>query len=45
MEDPYAVYVLSAYGVSLALLGGLIWRSMARARAARRTLDQLEGRK
>ena len=40
----YAVNVLAAYGGSFALLGGLIWQSFARARKARRALEQVERR-
>tara|TARA_R110002095_G_scaffold191712_1_gene169392 strand:+ start:1302 stop:1460 length:159 start_codon:yes stop_codon:yes gene_type:complete len=38
----YAVEVVSAYGVSLALLGALIGLSLWRGRAARATLDAAE---
>lgn len=40
--DPYAGYVLAAYAASAALLGALIWASVAASRRARRELDGLE---
>lgn len=43
----YAAEVLAAYGVSLALILGLVWWSVRRARAVRAELkdieDQMEG--
>ena len=41
----YAVEVLSAYGVSLALLLGLVWVSVARARKVRAELKDIEERR
>ncbi|MDO5647805.1 heme exporter protein CcmD [Paracoccus sp. (in: a-proteobacteria)] len=41
----YAVTVLASWGISLALLGGLIWQTVAANARARRDLDQHEGRK
>lgn len=38
----YAGTVLSAYGVSLALLGGLVWQTLARNARARRALEEEE---
>tara|TARA_R110002049_G_scaffold10127_5_gene50514 strand:- start:3025 stop:3183 length:159 start_codon:yes stop_codon:yes gene_type:complete len=38
----YVAEVLSAYGISLLLLAGLIWISLSRGRAARRALEQAE---
>ena len=38
----YAVYVLSSYGVSLALLAGLIWQTVAANARARRALEDHE---
>ncbi|WP_295046557.1 heme exporter protein CcmD [uncultured Paracoccus sp.] len=38
----YAGAVLGAYGVSLALLGGLIWHSVAASARARRDLERQE---
>ena len=38
----YAAEVLSAYGVSLALLAALLWQSLRRGRRARATLDAAE---
>ena len=38
----YAVSVLSAYGVSLTLLVGLVWASVRRARRVKAALDEIE---
>jgi len=38
----YTVHVLSAYGVSLVLLGGLIWQSVVANARARRALQEHE---
>ena len=38
----YAVPVLAAWGVSLALLAGLVAQTLAANARARRTLDQIE---
>lgn len=40
----YAFEVLTAYGVTLALLAGIVWLSAARARRVRAELDRVEGR-
>ncbi len=40
----YAVEVLSAYGVSLALIAGLVALSFLRAARVRRALDEAEAR-
>lgn len=40
----YARYVLSAYGVSIALLVGLVWLSLAQARKAKTRLQAIEDR-
>ncbi|MFD1341767.1 heme exporter protein CcmD [Litorisediminicola beolgyonensis] len=40
----YAVYVLSAYGVSLALLAALIWLSLRRSAQVKSELDKVERR-
>ncbi|MDO6731060.1 heme exporter protein CcmD [Marinovum sp. 2_MG-2023] len=40
----YAVPVLSAYAVSLTLLGLVIWTSLRRARRVRAQLDAVESR-
>ena len=40
----YATEVLTAYAVSLALIGGLVWLSLARAARLRQRLDEAEGR-
>lgn len=39
----YAVHVLSAYGVTLLLLGGLVWRSASRWRRLRDEVRRAEG--
>ncbi|MDO5604243.1 MAG: heme exporter protein CcmD [Paracoccus sp. (in: a-proteobacteria)] len=39
----YATTVLTAYGISLALLGAIIWQSIARNARARRDLERQEG--
>ena len=41
---PYALEVALAYGVSLALLVGLVGMSVTQARRAKRRLDDSEGR-
>ena len=40
--DPYAAYVLAAYGASALILGALVWASAAAASRARRDLEGLE---
>lgn len=40
----YAGTVIAAYGVSLALLGGLVWHSLAANARARRDLERQEDR-
>jgi heme exporter protein D len=40
----YAIEVMSAYAVSIALLGGIVVLSVARARRVRRELDEAEAR-
>ena len=40
----YATEVLSAYAVSLLLLGGIVWLSLRRARRIKRQLEEIEGR-
>ena len=40
----YAVEVLAAYGVSLALLAAIVGLSVVRARRVRRELDEAEAR-
>ena len=41
----YANTVLAAYGVSLALLAGLVWQTLAANARARAALDRQEGRR
>ena len=40
--DPYAAHVIAAYAASAAILGALIWSSVAASRRARRELEGLE---
>lgn len=42
LSDPYAAYVLGAYGMSAAILGWLVWVSVAANARARRALDESE---
>jgi heme exporter protein D len=41
----YAVYVLSSYAVSLALIVALVAVSLRRSRKVRAELEQIEGRR
>ncbi|QYX57905.1 heme exporter protein CcmD [Roseovarius sp. SCSIO 43702] len=41
----YAVEVMASYAVSLALIAGLVWLSLHRARKARRALEEIETRR
>ena len=41
----YAVTVLSAYGATLILLGGLVWWSLRRAARVKAELEKIEGRR
>jgi heme exporter protein D len=38
----YAAFIWSAYGIALAVLGGLSWKSWRRYRASLTTLDRLQ---
>ncbi len=38
----YAVEVISAYAVSLVLLGGLVWLTLSRGKTARQALESAE---
>ena len=40
----YAGDVYAAYGITLALLAALIWRSLVRSRAVRKALAEAEAR-
>jgi len=40
----YGGFVWSAWGLSALVLSALLWRVLARARKARRALDEAEGR-
>ena len=42
---PYAAEVLTAYGVSAALILGLVALSLSRAARVRRRLEEVEGRR
>ncbi|HUF87871.1 MAG TPA: heme exporter protein CcmD [Thermohalobaculum sp.] len=42
LGDPYAVYVTAAYGATAAILGWLLWSSLAASARARRELDEME---
>lgn len=42
LEDPYAVYVAAAYGATAAILGWLLWSSLAANARARRELNEME---
>ena len=41
----YAGAVLSAYGVSLLLIAGIVWASLRRSARVRRALDEMENRR
>ena len=40
--DPYAVYVIAAYGATAAILGWLVWTTLSAAAKARRELSDVE---
>lgn len=40
--DPYAAYVLAAYAATAAILGWLVWSSLAASARARRELGEME---
>lgn len=40
--DKYAVYVLAAYGATAAILGWLLWVTLADSARARRDLAEVE---
>ncbi len=40
--DQYAPYVISAYGATALILGGILLQSILSARKARRELEQLD---
>ena len=42
MSDPYAVYVLGAYGATAAILGWLVWATLSANRRVREALDKAE---
>ena len=42
---PYAAEVLTAYGATFVLIGGLVALSLARAARMRRRLEEAEGRR
>lgn len=39
----YAAYVWPAYGLTIGVLGGLLWWSLAAYRRSQRRLEQLQG--
>lgn len=41
----YALHVLSSYGVTLLLLGGLAWQSVRRWRRLKAEVERAEGRR
>jgi heme exporter protein CcmD len=43
--DRYAVYVVSAYGATAAILGWLIWSTLAANARARREMAEAESRR
>lgn len=42
LADKYAVYVLAAYGATAAILGWLLWSTLAASARARRELAEIE---
>jgi len=42
LADKYAVYVLSAYGATAAILGWLLWSTLIASARARRDLAEVE---
>ena len=42
---PYAFEVLTAYGVTLAATGGIVWLSIAKARRVKARLAEVEARR
>ena len=40
--DPYAVYVIAAYGATAAILGWLVWSTLSASAKARRELEHME---
>ncbi len=40
--DPYAIYVIAAYGATAAILGWLLWSTLAASAEARRELREME---
>lgn len=40
--DPYAVYVIAAYGATAAILGWLLWSTLTASARARRDLEHME---
>ena len=40
--DRYAVYVVGAYGATVAILGGLVWASLRANTRARREVEDAE---
>ncbi|MEM9147278.1 MAG: heme exporter protein CcmD [Pseudomonadota bacterium] len=44
MSDPYAIYVLGAYGATAAILGSLIWATLRTNTRIRTELEEAERR-
>ncbi|HSF94364.1 MAG TPA: heme exporter protein CcmD [Thermohalobaculum sp.] len=42
LADKYAVYVISAYGATAAILAGLLWTTLSAAAKARKDLAEAE---
>jgi heme exporter protein CcmD len=42
LDDPYATYVIAAYGATAAILGWLVWSTLSASAQARRELDEME---
>ena len=40
--DPYAVYVIGAYGATAAILGWLMWSTLSAHARAKRELERME---
>ncbi|MEL6478202.1 MAG: heme exporter protein CcmD [Pseudomonadota bacterium] len=41
-EDPYALYVIAAYGATALILGLLLWATLSANARARRALEESE---
>ena len=45
LSDKYAVYVIASYAATAAILGWLVWTTLAANARARRELEEAEGRR